>query len=125
MHINGMEGSARRGAQVVIPILLLLSALCFAGFYSQFYPIRQWLFWRYAGYWVACAFWSAGCLSSGYALVRRLRGTPLPFAETLCLSFAAGVVLFYLAMNVLGALHGLHRAAFFALPLVMIAVGAR
>jgi hypothetical protein len=110
---------------VVIPTLLLLSALWFARFYGQFYPIEEWLFWRYAGYWVACVLWSAGCVSSGYALVRRLRGTPLPFVETLCLSFAAGVVLFYLAMNVLGALHGLHGAAFFALPLVMIAIGAR
>ena len=120
-----MESWTRRGARVVIPILLLLSALGFAWFYGQFYPIEEWLFWRYAGYWVACLFWSAGCVSSGYELVRRLRGTPLPFAETLCLSFAAGVVLFYLAINVLGAAHGLHSAAFFALPLVMIALGAR
>jgi hypothetical protein len=125
MDTDGTESWARRGAPVVIPLLLLLSALCFVGFYSQFYPIKQWLFWRYAGYWIACMFWSVGCVSSGYALVRRLRGTPLPFAETLCLSFAAGVLLFYLAMNVLGAVHGLHGALFFALPLVMIAVGAR
>jgi hypothetical protein len=125
MSIGGTESWARRGAHVVIPILLLLCAMGFAGFYGQFYPIEEWLLWRYAGYWVACVLWSAGCVSSGYALVRRLRGTPLPFVETLCLSFAAGVVLFYLAMNVLGAVHGLHGAAFFALPLVMIAIGAR
>jgi hypothetical protein len=110
---------------VVIPILLLLCAVGFTRFYAQFYPLKHWLFWRYAGYWLACSCWTVGCLSSGYALVRRLRGTPLPFAETLCLSFAAGVMLFYLAMNVLGAAHALHGATFFALPLFMIAVGAR
>ncbi|MGB8331168.1 MAG: hypothetical protein WCE62_13680 [Polyangiales bacterium] len=125
MHADGTESWARGGARIAIPILLLLSAVCFARFYSHFYPVQQWLFWRYAVYWVACAFWSIGCLSAGYALVRRLRGTPLPFAESLCLSFAAGVVLFYLAMNILGALHGLRGAAFFLLPLLMIATGAR
>ena len=125
MNTPDAESGARRGARWVIPLLLLLSTLGFASFYDRFYPVEEWLFWRYAGYWVACLFWSTGCVSSGYALVRRLRGTPLPFAETLCLSFAAGVVLFYLAMNVLGTLHGLHVAAFFALPLAMIAIGAR
>jgi hypothetical protein len=125
MSTGGTESWARRGARVVIPTLLLVSALGFARFYAQFYPIEEWLFWRYAGYWAACVLWSAGCVSSGYALVRRLRGTPLPFVETLCLSFVAGVVLFYLAMNVLGAVHGLRSAVFFALPLVMIAFGAR
>ena len=125
MNTPDSEKWARPGARWVIPVLLLLSTLGFAQFYGRFYPVEEWLFWRYAGYWVACLFWSAGCVSSGYALVRRLRGTPLPFAETLCLSFAAGVVLFYLAMNVLGAVHGLHGPAFFALPLGMIAIGAR
>ena len=114
-----------RGARWAIPVLLLLCTLWFVWFYDRFYPVREWLFWRYAGYWIACSLWSAGCVSSGYAVVRRLRGTPLPFAETLCLSFATGVVLFYLAMNVLGAIHGLHGTVFFALPLAMIAFGAR
>jgi hypothetical protein len=105
--------------------LLLASTIGFAAFYSGFYPIQHWLFWRYLGYWAACALWSAGCVSAGFALVRRLRGTPLPFAETLCLSFAAGVVLFYLAMNALGTLHAFHPLVFFALPLVMLATGGR
>ena len=115
----------RRGARWVIPALLVGATAAFVSFYSSFYPIEEWLFWRYAGYWIACSFWSAGCVSSGYALVRRLSGTALPSAERLCLSFAAGVVLFYLAMNVLGMIHGLHRVTFFALPLAMMAVGAK
>ena len=125
MTWGATENSTRGGARVVIPILLLLSALGFARFYAQFYPIEEWLFWRYAGYWASCLFWSGACVSSGYALVRRLRGAPLPFVETLCLSFAAGVVLFYLAMNLIGAIHALHAAAFFMLPAAMIAIGAR
>ena len=110
---------------MLVPLILVLSAGGFARFFHDLYPIQEWLFWRYFGYWLAIAAWSLGCVSSGYALVRRMRARPLPFAETLTLSFAAGVVLFYLAMNVLGTVHALHRAAFYLLPLAMIASGAR
>jgi hypothetical protein len=124
------EGKARpsladRGARFGVPVVLLLAALGFARFYGDFYPIEEWLFWRYAIYWLACTFWSFGCVSTGYVLVRGLRGVSPPLLETLCLSFGAGMVVFYLAMNALGAVHGLHVSTFFALPLVMIAVGAR
>lgn len=113
-----------RGARFALPIVLLLAALGFARFYAEFYPIQEWLFWRYAIYWLACAFWSLGCVSTGYVIVRALRGVSFPLLETFCLSFGAGMVVFYLAMNALGAVHGLHAPTFFALPLVMIAVGA-
>jgi hypothetical protein len=114
-----------RGAKLGLPVVLLLAAVSFARFYGKFYPIEEWLFWRYAIYWVACVFWSLGCVSTGYVIVRRLRGTSLPLLETLCLSFAAGVIVFYLAMNALGAVHGLQAPTFFALPAVMIATGAK
>ncbi len=104
--------------------MLLLSAAGFAIFYDRFYPIGEWLFWRYASYWAACALWTTGCLSTGYLLVRKLRGQPLPFVETLCLSFASGVVVFYLLMNVLGTLGALQWPTFFVLPLLMAAAGA-
>lgn len=113
----------RLGGRVVLPLLLVAAACAFVVFYSTFYPVEHWLLWRYTGYWVACAVWSAACVSTGYALVGRLRGLPLPFLETLCLSFACGVVAFYLLINLLGAVHGLHPAAFYLLPLAMIAVG--
>lgn len=103
--------------------MLLAAAVGFLIFYDRFYPVRAWLFWRYAFYWLACAVWSLGCVSTGYLVVRRLAGPSLPFLETLCLSFASGVVVFYLAMNLLGALGGLQAWTFFALPLAMAAVG--
>jgi hypothetical protein len=107
-----------------LPLVLLLSAAGFLVFYNRFYPVGEWLFWRYASYWAACALWSVGCLSTGHLLVRQLRGRPFPFAETLCLSFASGVVVFYLLMNVLGAFGALRWPTFFALPLLMAAAGA-
>jgi len=110
--------------RVAVPLMLLVSAAGFLVFYNRFYPVGEWLFWRYASYWAACALWSVGCLSTGYLLVRKRRGHSFPLLETLCLSFAAGVVVFYLLMNVLGAFGGLQGPTFFALPLLMMAAGA-
>ncbi len=112
-----------RATKIGPPIVILLSTVFFARHYGEHYPIEEWLFWRYAGYWISCAFWSLGCVSSGYALVRRLRGSPLPLAETLCLSFAAGVVLFYVSMNALAMVGAFRWPLFFLLPAFMIAVG--
>jgi len=117
----GLWQTVQRAA---LPLVLLLSAAAFLVFYNRFYPVGEWLFWRYASYWAACTFWSLGCASTGYVIVRKLRGRPLPFTETLCLSFASGVVVFYLAINVLGAFGALRWPTFFALPLLMAAAGA-
>ena len=119
---GGPSSPLARGA---LSLVLLASALGFAWWYGKQYPVEHWLFWHYAAFWVACAAWSLACVSSGFRFFRRLVGTPLPFGETIVLSFATGVVLFYVAVNVLGALHGLHTAAFFLLPAAMIAVGAK
>ena len=81
-----------RGSKFALPLVLLLCAIGFARFYGRHYPVGEWLFWRYAGYWLACVFWSLGCVSTGYLVVRRLGGADLPALETLCLSFASGVV---------------------------------
>ncbi len=113
-----------RGAGFLLPVVLLLAALGFAHFYGKFYPVEEWLFWRYAIYWLSCVFWSLGCVSTGYVILRRLTDADGPLLETLCLSFAAGVVMFYLAMNALGAVHGLQAPTFFVLPAAMIAAGA-
>jgi hypothetical protein len=110
--------------RVLVPLFLLAAAGWFVRFYGTFYPFEHWLFWRYLVYWVCCGFFTVACVSSGYAIVRRWRGSPLPFRETLVLSFATGVVVFYLAMNLLGMVHALRAPTFILLPAAMIAVGA-
>lgn len=109
----------------VVPVLLIAAVVFFAAVYQRHYPIGDWLFWHYAIYWLACAFFTAGCVSSGYAVVRRLLGTPLRLAEALALSFCTGIVIAYLLMSLLGLLHALYWPVFFALPAVMIAAGAQ
>lgn len=111
-------------AVIALTLVLLGGAAYFVSFYEDFYPIKHWLFWRYAAYWVCCAFWTAGCVGGGYAIVRRAVRSPLPLLETAVLSFSAGVVLFYVAMNVVGALGGFRTATFFVVPIVMFTLGA-
>ena len=123
-EIAPRAGIWQTSQRAALPLVLLLSAAGFLVFYHRFYPVGEWLFWRYASYWAACTLWSVGCVSTGYVIVRKLCGRPLPFAETLCLSFASGVVVFYLLMNVLGAFGALRWPTFFALPLLMVAAGA-
>ncbi len=62
---------------------------------------------------------------SGHALVVRILGGVLPLFEQIAVSFAVGVYLFYLG-STLGGLLGLYGATFFfALPLALVAAGAR
>lgn len=106
-----------------VPVLLVAATVLFAAVYGQSYPVDHWLFWHYSTYWLSAAYFSLACVSAGYAVVRRLRRTPWPLVETLAVSFSTGIVVEYLAMNVLGAFHALYWPVFFLLPAAMIAVG--
>src|SRR5262249_43629741 len=112
--------------RVGLPLALTAAAVGFAVFVARIEPLSEWLAVRYAGYWLATALFVAACLSSGHALVRRiLGGRALPVLEPLVVASAAGVSLFFLG-SLLGGLLGLYgRAFFFALPIALIAVGAR
>ncbi|MBI4705339.1 MAG: hypothetical protein HY744_29895 [Deltaproteobacteria bacterium] len=120
----GRRQRAVRAARIgLLSLLLLGAAVLFAAVVHRHYPLEKWLFWRYAGYWLACLVWSLGCVSVGHLVVRRFLGRTLPVAEQLATSFAVGVVAFFLLMFGAGAL-GLFRAPlFYALPLGMIALG--
>lgn len=119
----GPASLLERARWVLLPILLAGAAYYFGSFVHDFYPIREWLFWRYAGYWLACAFWSAACVSAGHLTITRALGWPLPIVEHLSTSFAIGAFEFFLAMNVAGALQLYHPVTFFALPLLMLGAG--
>ncbi len=112
-----------RARRVGPPLVLLAALVAFAVFLDGFYPLRQWLFFRYAGYWVAVAVWALGCLSVGHLVVRALSRVPLPPTEHVVASFAAGVLAFYVLMSAAGALGLFGTAWFFALPLGMLAAG--
>ncbi|EYF02110.1 Hypothetical protein CAP_7450 [Chondromyces apiculatus DSM 436] len=106
-----------------MPLLIAGAAVFFGTFVHRFYPIQKWLFWRYAGYWFLCAFWSAGCVSIGHLTITRVIRRELPILEQLVTSFAIGLFEFFLAMSVAGALQLYHPVLFFALPLLFLAAG--
>ncbi len=88
--------------------------------------IADWLFFRYAGYALAALFFTAACLSSGHALVRRvLGGNVLPVLEHVAMAFAAGVYVFFLGTMIAGFAGLLGHVFFFVFPLLLIAAGAR
>jgi hypothetical protein len=104
--------------------VLLAAAGVFASVLNRHYPIQYWLFWRYAACWLITAVVSVACLSSGSAVLRAL-GVHLPTALRLYLSFATGLLLFFLALFVGGLLHLYGPVFAVALPLVLAASGFR
>jgi hypothetical protein len=112
--------------RVGLPLVFAAAAAGFGVLVNHHERISDWLFVRYAIYWLLALLFAAACLSSGHALVARvLGGRTLPLLEHVAVSFAAGVYLFFVA-SMLGGLLGLYGGVFFfALPLVLIAAGAR
>jgi len=104
-----------------------LAGLATAGllaFVNQISPVRDWLAIP-LGIVVA---WeivlNAAFLCGGFAIVRRLLPAELPFLERLCISVAAGVTAFYLALFALGAVHLFRPWVAVILPCIFVAVGA-
>ncbi|HKU39803.1 MAG TPA: hypothetical protein VJR89_16700 [Polyangiales bacterium] len=120
--LHKTAGWIRRGG-VALGLLLATGILLMS--VQRHYPIEQWLFWRYAKYWIAALVWSLGCASLGHRLLRALLGQPLPFLEQLAISQALGVFAFQLIMYVLGMLGLYSHVTFYALPLACLLAGGR
>ncbi len=90
------------------------------------YPVRQWLFWRYATCWAWGLFLIAACASAGHLLlVRALRITGLPRLETIVHSTVLGLLIFVLGMYAGGAAHVFHPVFAVAWPMAMLLAGGR
>jgi hypothetical protein len=111
----------RRGAVVVA---LLAGAFLFGRLLHEHYPIQKWLFWRYAGYWLGCAYFGLACLALGYASLKRLLRQPLPALEAVAIAWPLGMFQFELLMFIAGLLKLYHWLLFIVLPLAMIGAGA-
>ena len=88
------------------------------------YPFQHWLFLRYAGYALLTAYFAAGCLSTGHALLRAILGRVLPVREQLVIAFPLGLLAFFWLTFTAG-LFGLLGTVYFGVaPLLMLAAGA-
>jgi len=97
----------------------------FAWVVGDHYPVKHWLFWVYAKLWAYCLLFSAACFSAGHLVLKRARLPALPLRERLAFTLALGVLTFFYLVFV-GGLLGILRPWFaIALPVVLIAAGAR
>jgi hypothetical protein len=110
---------------VCVALVAAYAVYLFIGQVDDHYPIEHWLFWRYARCWAASAFWALSVLVAGHRALTFVRGGLLPVREQLVLSFATGVLLFFFAMFVGGALKLYGGFFFFELPLLLLAAGWR
>jgi len=103
---------------------LSVGTVVFAAVVNQHYPLRDWLFFWYLGYWLATVVWAAACTCFGYRATADLLPRRLGMSERLSLGFAAGVLAFGLSIFFIGLAHGLGSVTFLALPLGFLAFGA-
>lgn len=107
----------------MLAVLLLLAATgVFAWLIHPHYPIDQWLFWHYAGYWLATGAWAVAAWGTGSLLLDRVFRTRFPFLEHLVIAFTLGVLGFEWLMFLLGVVQRYHRGVFFVAPLVLIGI---
>ncbi len=99
-------------------LVLIAGALLFGWVVNRQYAIKAWLFWRYAGYWLATLALCVSALSLGHVIVRRLVSRTLPALEHYAVAFCFGILGFEILMFLAGLLHLYHWVLFFVLPLV-------
>jgi len=106
-----------------VALVLVLGIGLFAWVGHGHYPIPDWLFWRYAAYWVAVLVWAAGCLGSGAFLLERVFRVRLPLLEQVLVSFTLGLFAFEWLMFLFGTLGFYRKSTFFLAPLLPLAIG--
>ena len=103
---------------------LLLGAYCLVQGVDGFYPVKDWLVWRYFWYWVGAFIYTLSCQMAGLPIVERL-GRDFRASERMLLAQATGMVAFSSGMFVLGLLGLYTKPMFFLWPLTLMALGAR
>lgn len=91
----------------------------------SFYPIREWLFWRYAQAWLLTGVFLISSLSAGAFVIGRLPHAHVPVRERLTLSLAAGVYVFFLGVFAFGLLGVLGPVFGVLYPVALCGLGAR
>jgi hypothetical protein len=110
---------------VCVCAILCLALVVFAWTSNEHYPLREWLVFMLARYWLFTLLFSAACLSTGMRIIKLILPAPPRLGEQLTFGFALGVLVFTLGVF-LGGLAGLFgRVFFFAWPALMLVLSAR
>jgi hypothetical protein len=108
-------------------VLLLCAAGThhYLGVVDKIYPAEDWLFFRLAKLWGYMALLSVSCVCAGHFVIEKLLRFEFEPLEAAVQSMAVGLVAFVMCMYVGGALQLYGKVFAIALPLAMIALGAR
>ncbi|HET7541750.1 MAG TPA: hypothetical protein VFK05_17870 [Polyangiaceae bacterium] len=115
-----MKWLAGRYRELAVAALSVGGMLLFGSFVNDIYPVSEWLFWRYACYWLCSLAVAGACFGTGLLTLRLLAMRGLSTLELMSLAFAIGLFEFELCMFVAGILHLYRAGLFFALPLLLI-----
>jgi hypothetical protein len=119
------RGVRQRARNVGLGATLLSLSIFFALWLHNIYPLQNWLFFRFAAYWIGALFWVGSCQIAGYAMLGWMFQHRLPKVEQATLGLAMGVLAFGLAVFAIGLVGGLGTLTFFALPLGFAVLGWR
>src|SRR4051812_27817669 len=111
----GQESAGRYGrrrAAVLVPLVAVAATIVYALVADRTFPLRHWLFFLYAKYWLFVALFVASSAVAGWRLLARLVDEPPPLGERLLLALGVGVLVFVLGIFVVG-LCGLLDVVFF------------
>lgn len=104
----------------------LYGAYVYASIVDRFYPVERWLFWKLAMLWGWVLVLSLACTCFGQLLITRvLRLRGLTALESAVFAMATGLVCFELSLYIGGALAWFTPEFAAALPLTMLALGAK
>jgi hypothetical protein len=109
--------------QGLLLAVLLAGVVVFAIVVDGHYPLRHWLFWVYARWWLFGLLFVLASLVAGWRLLRWLLPVPSALGERFAVAFALGVLLFVWGLFLLGIVGVLGRVAFFAWPAALLAFG--
>jgi hypothetical protein len=113
-------------ARAVFVLLGLCAAIALFLFtVNKHYAIKDWLSARYGISWAGTLALNAGCVVAGHGLMRAMLGRVLPIREQLVLAFPIGLLIYFWITFAAGLFGLLGTAYFFAIPFVLLALGAR
>lgn len=121
---SGEQTWGGRLRSLAVIAVALGAAAFYLGFVNEFYPVKEWLFFRYLVAWACTLAFVASSLTAGWRLCRRLLPMALPLSERLVISLTVGVLLFFLGVFIAGCFDLYGRALFLIWPLLLLGYGA-
>ena len=122
--LESLKGLGRVEPRSVVALCVIVASTAYLGWVvHQHYPIEEWLFWRYAVYWISTAAWLVGVLGVGHLVVSRTFGLRLPTHEATVAALGIGLLAFEMVMYVVGLAHAFRSVAFFAVPFGFVGGG--